>query len=425
MKTTWAAGLMGMVLSVPFALLLAAPQAVLAQAAPVATAPPAWHKAEGLALTPPMGWNSWNKFQCDVSEQLIRETADAMVATGMKDAGYQYINIDDCWHGERDARGFIQVDAKRFPNGMKALADYIHSKGLKIGIYSDAGWKTCGGRPGSRGYEFQDAQTYAEWGIDYLKYDWCNTEGLNAEGAYQTMSAALRKAGRPIVFSLCEWGNQKPWLWGQKVGHLWRTTGDITACFDCVVNHGDWKAWGVVQILDMQEGLRQYAGPGHWNDPDMLEVGNGLTANQDRAHFSLWAMLAAPLIAGNDLRKMPESVKAVLTQREVIAINQDALGVQGLRHAAKDGIETWVKPLAGGDWAVMLFNRNKEPRAVTLDWAQLKLTDELSKRSLDAVATRYQLRDLWAGKDLGASGAAIQRELPAQDVFMLRLKAPH
>jgi alpha-galactosidase len=201
---------------------------------------------------------------------------------------------------------------------LKALADYIHSKGLKLGIYSDAGWKTCGGRPGSRGYEYQDALMYAKWEIDYLKYDWCNTEGLNAEGAYLTMRDALFAAGRPIVFSLCEWGNNKPWEWGKNIGHLWRTTGDITACFDCVVDHGTWKSWGVMQILDMQDGLRIHAGPGHWNDPDMMEVGNGLTVNENRAHFSMWCMLAAPLIAGNDLRNMDKETLEILTNKDVI-----------------------------------------------------------------------------------------------------------
>ena len=195
-------------------------------------------KFEGLAMTPPMGWNSWNKFACNVDEKLIRETADAMVSSGMKDAGYQYVVIDDCWHGERDAQGLIRPNAQRFPSGMKALGDYIHAKGLKFGIYSDAGWKTCGGHPGSRGHEYQDAQTYASWGVDYLKYDWCNTDGLKAEGAYATMREALRAAGRPIIFSICEWGDNKPWEWASNVGHLWRTTGDIYPCWNCEKNYG-------------------------------------------------------------------------------------------------------------------------------------------------------------------------------------------
>ena len=213
--------------------------------------PAAAQKFEGLAKTPQLGWNSWNKFACNVNEQMIRETADAMVASGMKAAGYQYVNIDDCWHGERDARGFITPNKEHFPSGMKALADYVHSKGLKLGIYSDAGWKTCGGKPGSRGYEYQDALRYAEWGIDYLKYDWCNTDGLKAEGAYLTMREALRKAGRPVLFSLCEWGDNKPWDWAKPIGHSWRTTGDIWDCFDCVKDHGTWQSRGVLQILDL------------------------------------------------------------------------------------------------------------------------------------------------------------------------------
>ncbi len=214
-------------------------------------------KFENLALTPPMGWNSWNKFADKVNEDLIRQTADAMVSSGMKDAGYEYINIDDTWEGTRDSEGFIQADPKKFPSGMKALADYVHSKGLKLGIYSDAGAKTCGGYPASRGHEYQDALMYAKWGIDYLKYDWCGCEDLNAKGAYTTMRDALHAAGRPIVFSICEWGSNKPWEWAGNVGNLWRTTGDIYPCFDCKQDHGTWYSWGVLQILDQQEGLRK------------------------------------------------------------------------------------------------------------------------------------------------------------------------
>jgi alpha-galactosidase len=378
-------------------------------------------KFDGLAATPPMGWNSWNKFACNVSEQLIRETADAMVATGMRDAGYRYVNIDDCWQGQRDARGFIQPDPQRFPSGMKALADYVHARGLKFGLYSDAGWQTCGGRPGSRGYEFQDALTYAEWGVDYLKYDWCHTEGLKAEGAYQTMGAALRAAGRPVLLSLCEWGQSKPWQWARDVGHAWRTTGDIFNCFDCVEDHGDWKSFGVLQILDMQDGLRAHAGPGHWNDPDMLEVGNGMPLAEDRAHFTAWAMLAAPLIAGNDVRSMSKQTAAVLTNREVIALNQDALGVQALRHAARDGVEYWFKPLSGGDWALMVLNRNAAPRAVSFDWAAESVRDDLSRRDAGFDKTRYALRDLWLGRDAGLTDRPLRAELPGHDVLVLRL----
>jgi alpha-galactosidase len=379
-------------------------------------------KFEQLARTPPMGWNSWNKFGCNVNESLIRETADALVASGMKDAGYLYINIDDCWHGQRDQLGFIHEDPQRFPSGMKALADYIHSKGLKLGIYSDAGWKTCGGHPGSRGHEFQDALTYAQWGVDYLKYDWCNTEGLKAEGAYLTMRDALYAAKRPVVFSICEWGSDKPWEWGKKVGHLWRTTGDIYNCFDCVKDHGTWKQWGVLQILDMQKGLREHAGPGHWNDPDMLEVGNGMSVNEDRAHFSMWCMLAAPLISGNDLRNMSAGTREILTNREVIAVNQDALGVEGFQYSAKDGVEVWFKPLENGDWAVVFLNRNTTARKVSFDWKNEKVADSLSKREARFDVTTYSLRDLWAKRDIGTTARPLSAEVPAHDVLMLRLK---
>ena len=380
-----------------------------------------YQKYDDLAMTPPMGWNSWNKFACNVDEKMIREVADAMVASGMKDAGYTYVNIDDCWHGDRDAEGFIHPDAKRFPSGMKALADYVHSKGLKFGVYSDAGSQTCGGRPGSRGYEFQDALTYASWGVDYLKYDWCNTEGLKAEGAYKTITAALRKAGRPMVLSICEWGNDKPWTWGPTVGQLWRTTGDIYNCFDCVKDNGSWKAWGVMQIVDKQEGLRQYAGPGHWNDPDMLEVGNGMVVNEDRAHFTMWNMLAAPLITGNDIRKMSPATRDILTNKEVLAVNQDKMGVQGFRFATKDSVETWVKPLADGKWAVTFLNRGKKPRAVDFDWKANPVTDDLSKTQLNAATTTYKVRDLWARKDEGTTKKPFKATVPAHDVAMLLL----
>jgi alpha-galactosidase len=381
-----------------------------------------YNKYEGLALTPPMGWNSWNKFACDVDENMIRQMADAMVSSGMKDAGYTYINIDDCWHGDRDSLGFIHPDPKRFPSGMKALADYVHSKGLKLGIYSDAGSQTCGGRPGSRGYEFQDALTYTSWGIDYLKYDWCNTEGLKAEGAYKTMAAALRKAGRPIVLSICEWGNDKPWEWGRTVGHLWRTTGDIYNCFDCIEDHGTWKSWGVMQILDMQKDLRKFAGPGHWNDPDMLEIGNGkLTPGEDRAHFSMWAMLAAPLVAGNDLRSMSKETVDVLTNKEVIAVNQDSLGIQGFKYAVIDSVETWFKPLKNGDWALCFLNRGTKPQTVEFKWKEQEVSDTIFNKQLDTRNTIYKIRDLWTKKDLGTTKKDIKTTVPPHDILMVRL----
>ena len=378
-------------------------------------------KFEGLARTPPMGWNSWNRFGCDVSEQLIRETADAIVSSGMRDAGYAYVVIDDCWHGERDAEGFIRPDPARFPSGMKALADYVHSRGLKFGIYSDAGAKTCGGRPGSRGHEYQDALTYARWGVDYLKYDWCNTENINPVGAYTTMRDALFKAGRPVVFSICEWGENKPWEWGKQVGHLWRTTGDIYHCWDCEKNHGTWSSWGVMRILDMQKNLRAHAGPGHWNDPDMMEVGNGMSTSEDRAHFSMWAMLAAPLIAGNDVRNMSRETRAILTNREVIAVDQDALGVQGFRHLAEGGLETWLKPLAGGDWAVCFLNRHNAARTIEHDWKKHPVSDGHSKAELNAAKATYRIRDLWAGRDAGTTDAPFKATVPPHEVVMLRL----
>jgi alpha-galactosidase len=324
-----------------------------------------------LARTPPMGWNSWNKFGCNVSEQLIRETADALVATGMKDAGYQYVVIDDCWQVSRDARGVIVPDAQRFAGGMKALADYVHSKGLKFGLYSDAGAKTCEGRPGSNGYEDVDARQYAAWGVDYLKYDWCSTDGVDPKIAYPTMRDALRKAGRSIVFSMCEWGRSQPWTWARGVGHLWRTTGDIGPT---------WQSF--VRLLDQQVDLYKFAGPGGWNDPDMLEVGNGaLTAAENRAHFSLWCLLASPLIAGNDVRQMPPEVRDVLMNKDVIAIDQDALGAQGRRIRRDDlgrgaSVEIWAKKLQDGGYAVALLNRSattSEPAPIAVSWQELGL----------------------------------------------------
>jgi alpha-galactosidase len=382
-----------------------------------------YNKFENLAMTPPMGWNSWNKFSCNIDEKLVKEVADAMVSSGMKAAGYTYINIDDCWHGDRDSLGFIHPDAKRFPSGMKVLADYVHSKGLKIGIYSDAGSQTCGGRPGSRGYEFQDAKTYANWGIDYLKYDWCNTEGLKAEGAYKTITAALRKAGRPIVLSICEWGTDKPWDWGPQVGHLWRTTGDIYNCFDCIEDHGTWKSWGAMKILDKQDGLRKYAGPGHWNDPDMLEIGNGkLTQGEDRAHFSMWAMIAAPLIAGNDIRSMNKETIDILTNKNVIAVNQDKLGIQGFKYSSKNGLETWFKPLDNGKWAVAFLNRSDQAHKINFNWKTEVVKDTVFNKQLDAQKMLFKIKDLWTGKAKGTTKSALSASVPAHDILMLQLE---
>ena len=382
-------------------------------------------KIPNLALTPPMGWNSWNKFQGNVDESIIRAMADAMATNGMKDAGYQYINIDDCWQGQRDAQGFIQPDAKKFPSGIKALADYVHAKGLKLGIYSDVGYKTCGGRVASRGHEFQDAQTYAAWSIDYLKYDWCNAEGLKAEGAYTTMRDALHAAGRPIVFSLCEWGNNKPWTWAGDVGHLWRTTTDIYPAFDGILDHTNWQQWSVLRIVDAQKPLREAAGPGHWNDPDMLEVGNGMSVNEDRAHFAMWCMLAAPLISGNDLVHTSPATLEILNNKEIIAVNQDALGVQGFVYATNGNVETWFKPLAGGDWAMCVLNRGKEPQKFAFDWKNENVTDNFARREAKFAVTIYALQNLWSNQPAGTTAEVLSTEIPGHDVLMLRLKKPN
>lgn len=377
-------------------------------------------KWEGLAQTPPMGWSSWNKFGGNISEKDIRGIADAMVSSGLADCGYVYVNIDDCWHGERDADGNIQCNPETFPSGMKAMGDYLHSKGLKFGIYSDAGCKTCAGEPGSLGHEYQDAKTYASWGVDYLKYDWCNTPDQNAIGSYRLMRDALREAGRPIMFSICEWGSNKPWNWAGEIGHLWRTTGDIGCIFDNDKHYGEgyWNPLGVVQIVDLNEPLRKYAGPGHWNDPDMLEVGNGMSENEDRAHFTLWCMMAAPLILGNDVRDMSDATRDILTNKEVIAIDQDPLGVQGWRFFTRDGVEYWYKPLEGEDWALCVFNRNREPRKVELDWKNLSTYDVITRRYFSPTERNYAIRNLWSHKDEGMTDKNKTVTIPGHDVLL-------
>jgi alpha-galactosidase len=378
-------------------------------------------KFDGLAVTPQMGWNSWNKFACDIDEKLIRETADAMVKLGMKDAGYEYVNIDDCWHGERDAEGNIQPNARRFPSGMKALADYVHARGLKLGIYSDVGATTCGGHPGSRGHEYQDAITYANWGIDYIKYDWCDSKGISAQAAYTTMRDAIRSAGRPMLFSMCEWGENKPWEWAKDIGHSWRTTGDIYPCWDCELNHGSWSSLGVMRIVDKQAGLRVHAGPGHWNDMDMLEVGMGMTEDEDRAHFALWAMMASPLILGNDLRGMPESIRKILTNREVIAVSQDRLGIQALKFLSAGTIDLWIKPLENNEWAFMILNRGSQPVVYHYDWTKHKFADDLSKREVDFGNSTYSWAEAWTGL-AGDTDKPLDVKIDSHSALLLRLK---
>ncbi|MBP1623878.1 MAG: alpha-galactosidase [Acidobacteria bacterium] len=365
---------------------------------------------DSLAKTPPMGWNSWNKFACNVSESLIRETADALAATGMKDAGYEYLVIDDCWQVSRDDAGNIMPDPKRFPSGMKALADYVHSKGLKFGLYSDAGTGTCQKRPGSKDFEEKDALQYAAWGVDYLKFDWCNSEGQDTREAYTKMSRALRSSGRPIVFSICEWGSTQPWLWAPGIGHLWRTTGDIQDCWDC---SQPWGGMGLIHIIDLQTELHPYAGPGHWNDPDMLEVGNGKMTNTEyRTHFSFWCLLAAPLMAGNDLRNMTAETRDILINKEVIAIDQDPLGMQGRKVADAGATEVWMKPLSGAARAVILFNRGNVAAPVTVAWEQIGL----------APGVEATVRDLWAKKDLGRLKGRFTARVEPHGVVMVRVQ---
>lgn len=379
-------------------------------------------KFEGLSDTPALGWNSWNTFACDINEDMIREMADAMVSSGMKDAGYIYVNIDDCWHGERDENGYIQAHSERFPSGMKAMADYIHSKGLKIGLYSDAGNTTCAGYPGSRGYEYQDARTYASWGIDYLKYDWCDTENVNPIGAYTTMRDALYKAGRPVLYSICEWGDNQPWEWAQDVGHSWRISGDIYPCWDCEYNWGTWSSWGVLKILDMRADLRlrQYSGPGQWNDLDMMEVGMGMSEAQDRSHFSLWAILNSPLIAGNDLRNMSDQTREILTNKDIIALNQDPRGIEAMRYIHAGNLMVFAKPLENDEWAFLFLNRGDTVLNYSHDWAYHEVKDDISNNHVDFAQKSFTWRDLWQG-GTGTTTEPLELNIPAHDVVVLRL----
>jgi len=368
-----------------------------------------WHgKAlraqNAVALTPPMGWNSWNTFECEVTDAKIRAAADAIAANGMKEAGYAYINIDDCWQGKRSTTGEITSN-ERFPD-MKALAGYVHSRGLRIGIYSSPGKKTCAGYEGSYGHESQDAKTYAAWGFDYLKYDWCSAEEVYKDSempaVYKLMSDALKATGRPFVYSLCQYGREDVWKWGAASGgNLWRTTNDIRPNYMSIL------ALGFAQ----QDGLGRFAGPGHWNDPDMLEVGNGkLTLAENKLHFSLWAMLAAPLLAGNDLTQMKPEILNILTNREVIAVDQDPRGVQGHRVWQDGPVDVWERPLANDEAAIALFNKGESAATVTVSFRELGL------------APRLEVRDLWAHKDLGAYDDTFSMQVPTHGVAMLRVK---
>mgnify|MGYP005811587005 FL=1 len=379
-------------------------------------------KFDNLAQTPPMGWNSWNTFATDINEQLVKDIADKFVSLGLKDAGYEYIVLDDGWMAkQRDENGNLVADPKKFPSGMKALADYVHSKGLKFGLYNCAGSETCAGYPGSRGHEFQDAQTYASWEIDYLKYDWCNTGKINAESAYKTMRDALYTAGRPVVFSICEWGDNTPWTWGKDVGHLWRVTGDIINCWDCEIGHGSWSSSGIWKIINMRSGLRKAAGPGHWNDFDMMEVGNGMTAAEDRTHFAMWSILASPLIMGNDLRIASKETINTLTNREVIAVNQDELGIQGFRFSNEGDFEIWLKPLSNDNWAFVFINMTDSEKELNFDWNKHEIGDDVSQKYLKLKNQIYTLRDLYKGENIGKTSENLRANIGAHDVLMVRL----
>ncbi len=370
-----------------------------------------------LALTPPMGWNSWNTFRLEINEDLVKEVADVFIEKGLKDAGYEFVVIDDGWQIDRDEEGNIITNPDKFPSGIKDLADYVHTKGLKFGIYSDAGYETCGGFPGSLGYEYQDARQYAAWGVDYLKYDWCNTGNQSAPDSYLLMRNAIEKAGRPIVFSMCEWGLSKPWEWGEGIGNLWRTTLDIRPCWDCSkmghINEVRVENFmGFTKILDLQEGLEIYAGPGHWNDPDMLEVGNGeLTYDENVAHFSLWCILAAPLMLGNDVRNMSDEILEIVTNKELIAVNQDPLGRQGKKVRDDGDFEVWSKELNDGSRAVCLFNRSEEEAEFGFTWSEVGLPQNID----------FKLRDLWLKEELGKFDGEYKAIVPSHGVVVVKV----
>ena len=354
-----------------------------------------------LAETPPMGWNSWNTFGPDISADVVRGVADKIVELGLKDLGYQYVVIDDHWQGGRDAKGHLLANLKKFPDGIKAVADYIHSKGLKFGIYSDAGDKTCGGEVGSYGYEEDDATTFASWGADYVKYDYCNApdDFQEAIRRYTKMGNALKVTGRPMIFSICEWGPRSPWLWGRQAGgNLWRISFDVGDIWD--TPHNAYSCIGILAAIDASANHEDKAGPGGWNDPDMLVVGmkntgnikgGGCTVAEYQTQMSMWCVLAAPLMIGCDIRNMDTDTKRILTNAEVIAIDQDPLGKQGNRVARTGSTDVWQKPLSGGNIAVALLNRGEKPAEITVQWKDLKAEP----------SAVFAARDLWAHKDLG------------------------
>jgi alpha-galactosidase len=365
-------------------------------------------KFEGLVLTPPMGWNSWNTFAVNIHEDMVKQIADIMVSSGMKDAGYEYVVVDDGWEApSRDSSGNLVPDPNKFPHGMKALADYIHSKGLKFGIHNCAGNTTCNGFPGGRGHEYQDARLYASWGVDYLKYDWCDHGTADAHETYKTMGDALYAAKRPVVYSLCEWGSSKPWEWAKDVAHLWRTTGDITDCYNC---QGEYDL-GMRFVLKLQDGLEKYAGPDHWNDPDMLEVGNpGLSLTESRSHFSLWCMLAAPLMAGNDLRKMSPEVLSILTNKDALSIDQDKLGKQAYLYMDHLSKLIYVKELSDGSWAVCWHNTGDQPYIQRINWKHFTF-----------LKGEFEIKDIWKNQVIGTTSKNIDVNIDSHDVLFYKL----
>ncbi|MCF0093025.1 Alpha-galactosidase A [Micromonospora sp. MH99] len=388
-----------MALLLPALLAAALGTAVVSGAVVLTTTQPAQALENGLARTPQMGWNDWNAFGCNVNETLIRQTADALVSSGMAAAGYRYVNIDDCWSTkQRNASGDLVADPQKFPSGIKALADYVHGKGLKLGIYSSAGTLTCAGYPASINYEQRDANLWASWGIDYLKYDNCGDHlGRSAQQRYTAMRDALAATNRPILYSLCSWGQDSVWTWGAGVGNSWRTTGDIG---------GNWNS--IMSILDQQVGKESYARPGAWNDPDMLEVGNGPTDTESRAHFSLWALLNAPLLAGNDIRTMSAATRTILTNTDVIAVNQDWGGQQGRKISDSGDLEVWRKPMSTGGVATVLLNRGSGTTTISTTASALGLGS----------AGSYAVRDLWSHTTSTSTGT-ISASVPAHGAAML------
>lgn len=385
---------------------------VLAMVVCIAGITPAHALDNGLARTPPMGWSSWNAFHCNVSARLVEATADAMVASGMRAAGYNYVNIDDCWlEKQRGPHGELVPDPKKFPQGLKAVADYVHARGLELGLYESAGTTTCAGYPGSLGHEKQDAMQFARWGVDYLKYDNCGDyRGETYRQRYTAMRDALAATDRPIVYSICEWGNQSPWEWAPAIGNLWRTTQDVTPRWrtDQPDNH---YPQGILDILDQQAALSRYSQPGAWNDPDMLEVGNGyLTPDEDRAQLSLWALLNAPLIAGNDLRDMSQTVRDILTNTEVIAVDRNWGGRQGYKVSGDGHTQVWVKLMSDGSVAVILLNRGSGPTNISTTAAAVGLKH----------AGIYTVRDLWKHSTATSTGV-IEASVPTHAVAMFRV----